>query len=279
MKTIEELCKKIDMPKEVTAQVMVFDMELNYEPIESAMKKLFHRELWDEGCREIKAYLGEDTDGLKMLTCMLYCGLETWKNYEKKGISEQIFIDTMKCFSRFAGEHKEGYGNYAFDREWWTARQIAGELMRIGELEYEMRQDEGGRYIDLHIPSDAKLKRENLLESLHRARDFFREKYPAYGSVEMRCHSWLLSPTLKKLLPPTSRILDFQKLFVIETIGVTEESEYITWVFKRPDIAFENLPENTSLQREMKKYLLAGGQLEDAKGTLKGVSSNTACKD
>lgn len=270
MKTIEELCKKIDIPKEAAAQVAAFDAQFDYKPIEPAMEKLFSRDSWDEGCREIKAYLGEDPEGLKMLACMLRCGLKTWRNYEKRGISEQIFIDTMKCFSRFMGEHKEGYGNYAFDREWWTSRQIAGELVRIGELEYEMCQDREGRYIDLHIPSDAKLQRKNLLESLHRARDFFKENYPAYGSVEMRCHSWLLSPTLKKLLPPKSRILGFQELFAIETIGVTEESEYITWVFKRPDISYKDLPENTSLQREMKKYLLAGGQLEDAKGTLKG---------
>lgn len=269
MKTIEELCKKIDIPEEVMTKVIVLDGQLDYKPIESAMGKLFYRESWDEGLEEIKAYLGEDKDAFQMLTCMLRCALRTWKNYEERGISEQIFIDTMKCFSRFIGEHKEGYGRYAFDREWWTSRQIAGVLLRIGELEYEMRTGQGGGYLDLHIPSDARLERAELLESIKRAKEFFKEKYPDYSSAQMRCHSWLLSPTLKKLLPPTSRILGFQELFAIETIGTMEEGEYITWVFKRPDIALENLPESTSLQREMKKYLLSGGQLKDARGTLK----------
>lgn len=269
MKTIEELCRKIDIPEEVTVQVTAFDAQIDYKPIVSAMERLFCRESWDEGLGEIKTYLGKDEGAFKMLTCMLHCGLKTWENYKEKGISDQIFIDTMKCFSRFMGEHKEGYGNYAFDREWWTSRQIAGELLRIGELEYEMCKEQGERYLDLHIPSDARLERAKLLESIKRAREFFKEKYPDYGEVQMRCHSWLLSPTLKELLPATSRILGFQELFAIETTGTAQEDEYITWVFKRPDIALENLPENTSLQREMKKYLLSGGKLEDARGTLK----------
>ncbi|RKI92303.1 hypothetical protein D7V94_06355 [Parablautia intestinalis] len=269
MNNIMELCERIDIPKEVTAQVRDFDAQTDYTPVEAAMEKLFHRASWDEGLGEIKAYLGQDPQGIKMLACMLRCGLKTWENYVKQGIPEQIFVDTMKCFSRFMGEHKEGYGNYAFDREWWTSRQIAGQLLRIGELEYEMRPDQQINIIDLHIPSDARLERDSLLESLHRAREFFKEKYPVYGSAKMRCCSWLLSPTLKELLPKGSRILGFQELFDIETVGIAEDSEYITWVFKRPDIAFEDLPENTSLQREMKKYLLSGRKMVDAIGIIK----------
>lgn len=68
--------------------------------------------------KEIKDCLGDDPDGIKMLTCMLKSSLKTYDYYRKWGISEEIFIATMKCFSRFINEHKEGYGNYAFDREW-----------------------------------------------------------------------------------------------------------------------------------------------------------------
>ncbi len=268
MKSIEELCKKINIPEEVTAYVTAFDGQFDYSPIEPAMEKLFCRDSWDKGLAELKAYLGEDEDAFKMLACMLRCGLKTWENYEEKGISEQIFTDTMKCFSRFMEEHRAGYGKYAFDREWWTSRQLAGELFRIGELEYEMRTEEGRRFIDLHIPSDAKLEREKLLASLGEARKFFREKYPKYGSVDILCHSWLLSPTLKELLPLKSRILGFQELFDTEVIGI-DDSEYVTWVFKRPDIPLKDLPEDTSLQRRMKEYLLSGGQMADAKGRLK----------
>ena len=36
--------------------------------------------------------------------------------YQKAGISEQMFADTMKCFPRFVREHKECFGDYGFDR-------------------------------------------------------------------------------------------------------------------------------------------------------------------
>lgn len=37
-------------------------------------------------------------------------------------------------------------------------------------------------------------------------------------------------------------------------------------MFKRKDIPTEDLPENTSLQRRMKEYLLRGGKVADAEG-------------
>ncbi len=218
--------------------------------------------------KEIKDCLGDDPDGIKMLTCMLKSSLKTYDYYKKWGISEEIFIATMKCFSRFINEHKEGYGNYAFDREWWTARQVPGQLFRIGELEYELVNEKGKRYVSLHIPSDARLRKDKIDESLHTAKAFILEKFPEYGSVDMICHSWLLSPTLKELLPEGSNILEFQSYFQIENTGV-EEREYMTWVFKRPDIPLKELPENTLLQKNLKSYLLAGGKVTDARGILK----------
>lgn len=267
MNEIEVLCKRIDMPEEVARAVMAYDRQIEYEDIQDAMDKLFDRKTWDRGRMEMQAFLGEDPDGFKMLACMLRSSFKTYEYYEEHGISHKIFIATMKCFSRFIKEHKEGYGKYAFDREWWTARQLAGVLFRIGELEYEMRTEGERRVIDLHIPSDAILTEEKIAESIGMANTFFAEKFPAYQSADMECHSWLLSPTLKEVLSPDSHILEFQKLFQIQTTG-QKDMEYMVWVYKRPDWKLEELPEDTSLQRNLKKYLLAGGAVEDARGTL-----------
>lgn len=45
--------------------------------------------------------LGDDPDGLKILTCMLHCAEMSYDMYKNKGISDKIFADTMKCFTRF----------------------------------------------------------------------------------------------------------------------------------------------------------------------------------
>lgn len=183
-------------------------------------------------------------------------------------------------------EHKESYGSYGFDREWWTPRQISGLLFRIGELEYEVAEipdtdntrSTGGREagesnenegcIWLHIPSDARLTAEAIEGSVHMARQFFAEKFPMYAGAKIRCESWLLSPTLKEVLPPSSKILGFQDYFVTKSLGI-DEGEFMTWVFKRPDIPLKDLPESTYLQRNLKSYLLSGGKVTAAEGTLK----------
>ena len=137
MGKINEICRVICLQKCVTDKVIDLDKKIDYTKAESSLTKLFSRSSWDDGRKEIKAMLGDDPDGLKILTCMLHCAEMSYDMYKNKGISDKIFADTMKCFTRFINEHNDGYGTMQFDRDWWTARQISHNLFRIGELEYE----------------------------------------------------------------------------------------------------------------------------------------------
>lgn len=271
-KSVRDLCRAIEMPEEVTEYVVEIDAGLDHEGMEEAAAKLFNQATWAAGLDELKKCLGEDEKGFRMLACMLHMSSRTWKFYEEHGIPGQIFTETMKCFSRFVKEHKESYGVYGFDREWWTARQLSGKLFRIGELEYEMREEDGKQVISLHIPSDTRLWKERLLSSIRQAKIFLQEKFPEYGNAEMQCESWLLSPTLKEVLSPGSNILAFQELFDIKVLGEDKGEEYKIWAFKRKDLPLKDLPENTSLQRRLKSYLLSGGKVLAAEGCLKEIA-------
>ena len=265
MKDLRELCSAIGMPREVTDRVIMEDGGTKNRYSRDSFDKLFCEESWEEGRAELKEQLGSDPDGIKMLACMLRGCLRTWSLYEEKNISEQIYIDTMKCFTRFVEEHEESFGRYGFDRDFWVVRQMSGLLFRLGELEYEMICEDGTEYLSIHIPSDAVLSEERIQESYCRARAFLGGRFPKYGDADMVCHSWLLSPALKELLAPGSRILGFQEHFTIRETGDYDD-EFLQWVFKRKDIPTEDLPENTSLQRRMKEYLLRGGKVADAEG-------------
>ena len=88
----------------------------------------------------------------------------------------------------------------------------------------------------------------------------------------MICESWLLSPALKEMLPPESRIRRFQDAFDI-TEEDPEDTSALEWVFfiaegQRDSVRYENLPEDTSLQRKMKAAFLAGRKPGNAGGTL-----------
>ena len=249
--TLGTLCEKIGLPGEVAERVIAVPA------VPDEVLLLLRTEgRWEEGRRALAAWLGEDPDGFGTLAGHLQCAVKTWEIYRERGISEEIYIETMKCFTRFVGEHLESYGRYGFDRGFWTVRQLSGVLFRIGELEYETREDA----IHLHIPSDAVLERERLRRSWETARALL-------GEGEMVCHSWLLSPDLKGLLGEDSRILAFQRNFDIYDPEPDDSGRQ--WVFKDPGLPDALLPEDTRLQRSLKAFLLAGGTFRAARGRLR----------
>ena len=170
----------------------------------------------------------------------------------------------------FTPDEEIGQGTEHFDVEKFGAdfayTMDGGEC---GELEYEKVEDEKeGRYISIHIPSDADMKEENLRKSLQEAGEFFQKYYPGWSRLPYKCCSWLLSPALKGLLGEGSRILAFQDMFQIEEV-YQDSDAFLEWVFKRKDIPLEELSEDTSLQRNMKAHLLSGGWVGEGMGSLK----------
>lgn len=264
---IYELCKKIELQPEITEKVLYYYKEINFNILYPYFTELYNRQTWNEGLDNIKNNIGEDPDYYKILTCMLTCVLETNKIYIEKGISDEIYVATMKYFTRFINEHMVSFGTYRFTWYWWVPRLISCNEFRIGELEYETVDNNGCKSISIHIPSDAVLNAVNLRKSYLDARKFFSEYYPEYKDVDMFCDSWLLSPALKKLLSEDSNIIRFQKSFTIENV-VYDNNSFMYWVYKRDDIPWEKLPENTSLQRRMKEYILDGGKIGVAFGKL-----------
>lgn len=237
-------------------------------------------QLQDEVKRKLleleKESFAPDENGFKTLLGMLQEASYAYEKYKQLGISDEIFVDTMKCFTRFVEEHKVSYGYYGFDRGFWTGRQLSLLLFRIGELEFEKCIKDGKCMVDMHIPSDALLTRENCLDSIQKSKAFFEKYDKRFVDVPYTCESWLLSPVLKELLPENARIIQFQNMFQIDHVD-KEDQSFMEWVFKRNDIPVEDLPESTSLQRKIKSHLQQGGWIGEAKGILNIGKSNIYC--
>lgn len=220
-----------------------------------------------------QALLGTSRDafpGLSILRAHLCAACEAWAVYETLGLSEEIYVDTMAAFSRFVREHKRSFGTYGFDRDFWTTRQTGCRLFRIGTLEYELCEENGSRVISLHIPSDAMFTAQALGDSIRDAKEILERTFPQWAELPRYCHSWLLSPDLQGMLPETSGILYFQSLFDLEPDE--DPGEVKLWVYGREDIPDETLPENTTLQRNLKKFLLEGNRFRSGKGLLKDAA-------
>lgn len=264
----QELYRLIGLQPEIVGVMQSVGKEMDLGKVEAYLERMTDRENAQEAYRGLDALLTEDTDHCKMLYCQLECARRVFGQYRVKGIPQDIYTDTMKCFTRFLEECRKKNGRLFFDRGWWTYRQVSMGLFRIGDLEYEFGEYKGGKAIAVHIPSDADFTAEAVDRSLKAAGRFFGKYYPDYRYDKYTCDSWLMSPALKRLLPEKSNILSFQERFVITEVNPAEK-EYIEWLFQVPaDTAYGELPAETSLQRRVKSLLLEGGNVGTAYGIM-----------
>ncbi len=263
----------IDMPSEVVPCLS----DLTGDPdVQAVLRSDDYRRLleWETSAaaiRSIRSTLSEDPNGFRILLIELLAGMESCRGSSWCRMDPVYLIPTMKCFSRFVGEYHVSYGSYGFDRWWWVTRQIHARLLRIGELEYEYADAQ--KEIRIHIPSDADISCDKVSASLLQASAFFEAAFPHTAGWPFACESWLLSPVLEELLPADSRILKFQKLFSLTGL-ISDSEDYLEWVYKiaggqRSTVDPAALPEETSLQRNMKRHILLGRPVGNGVGILR----------
>lgn len=269
MISLIQLIENIDLPCGIAKKVISLSKELTQIIPSSVIQALTQTETWKQAKSEIASLCPNDPHGLKMLTCMLQSACITYEHYQKRGIEEKVFFDTMKCFTRFVKEYQSYAHTDGFDRSFWCGRQLSMQLFRIQTLEFELIETKEQRVVALHIPSNANLDHSTCLASIQAARVFLMCHFPMYTDASFVCTSWILSPALQELLPNTSRILQFQSLFSIQSWDKEDNSVY-QWVFHTMQPSIDHLAEDTYLQRAMKQHLKQGGRIGAGTGILIG---------
>lgn len=201
------------------------------------------------------------------LSLLLKKAYKTKDEYIKKGLSYQLFIDTMRDFSFKNNECKKVYGVVGTFAELWFRRFFLLERFMFNRLQVEKTDFEYDEYkhlkkgdtvYKLHIPSNGPLFIEDVITSLKLAYDFYKNDHKG-DIMPFVCNSWLLFPAFKKLFSPHGNISKFRKLFTIIHSNTYEDFHNSWRIFNEPyNGKIDHLPENTSLQRAMKKYYLDG---------------------
>ena len=268
-------CEYYRIPTEFAKQVLEFSEGFDFGKAGTSLDKLFSPATWDEGVKELEAAIGEDSNGAGMLACVLACDSRSKEAYRRLGLSEEMRMKTLECLPRFLEEFRTVFGTYEFCVGFWVPRHLSGWLLRIGELEYEriISEDEHERHyiISVHIPSDADIAPANVRASFLKMRELMHKKFPEFESADIMCESWLMAPELRTMLPQGSNILAFQDLFETTSGEYDAEStiEVVEYVFRRRTTEYEALPEETSLQRSLKRYLLSGSYIGEATGRIR----------
>lgn len=272
---LQQLMDLIEIPVLVQEKVNAALEELQEQEMITSVHKLLDTVTASAEAKWLSQLYKEES--MKELAIHLYAATISWKHiYQPMQIPHEIYLATMRAFTRFLKETKQVGNQDVFDRGFWTWRYLCGLEFRIDQLEFEMiaadhkskaPQLEGQTYLSLHIPSDAKLVHEQVQENYQSARMFFETYFPAYASAPIVTDTWLLSPKLKEWLPATSNLVLFGNDYEL-LLTEPEKNDSVLWLFNTISNDVSKYPENTTLQKAAKAWLLAGNAIGSAVGRL-----------
>lgn len=126
--------------------------------------------------------------------------------------------------------HRRRYGTPGLDTADWLTRHFQGRIFQLGRLQFEqvtLGQTTGtsirnaglpygpnDHALSIHIPEySGPFTPAAVSASIASAQPFFARHFPEIRYEIAICHSWLLDPELVTVLPESSNILAFQRLF------------------------------------------------------------------
>ena len=193
------------------------------------------------------------------------------KLYEKKGIDEQIFNDSVLDLKWKLEECKAVKGICGSFVAWWFPGFFDMTRFALGRLQFEVvkfghNYSKNGvvltpdsKVINVHIPrTGTPMDKESCDISYAQAREFFKDEVGEDG--HFICHSWLLYPENLNILPQHTNVYRFASEYDIFESAVTD-GEDLWRLFDTDEKDPEKLPTDSSLRRNYVEHLKKGGKL------------------
>ena len=204
----------------------------------------------------------------------LSCAQPLREIYEKEGLTDELCLDALRDLLYKNRECLKVYGVPGTYTQWFQ-KFFTLERFTFGRLEYDVKVWEmedykdyltaGDRVFGCHIPSSGPLTPGAVMDSVKRLYDFAKKKDMLKdGKLAISCATWLIYPPMVELLDEDSNIRKFHDIFDMIIVNHREENPYssLDWVFYKkydgPE-SLKTMPEDTKLQRILKKFYLEGG--------------------
>ena len=192
--------------------------------------------------------------------------------YMEKGIDAEIFKNSVLDLKWKLEECKAVKGVCGTFVESWFGGFLNLKLFALGRLQFEislikMDYEKNGvkfekgisKVINVHIPrTGTPLDKEGCDKSYMQAKEFFKDEVGE--ACAFVCHSWLLFPKNKELLPQSTNTHRFMSEF--ETLDWGYNDGQDLWrLFDTLEQNPERLPANGTLRRCYVEYLKSGGRV------------------
>ncbi|MBE6663125.1 MAG: hypothetical protein E7602_01320 [Ruminococcaceae bacterium] len=221
------------------------------------------------------------TSGLLIFMCI---SKHLKELYDEKGISEEIYHNSMLDLRYKLEECKLVKGIVGSFVAWWFPGFFAMTRFALGRLQFELSKYEGEEYtkngktlrkgdivINVHIPrSETPITKEATDDAYAQAAKFFIDQIPN-KQVVFVCHSWLLYSETLEVFPKHSNTYRFIHEFDVTWNSYDKEGVYNdAWRLFDMDFTgdINDYPENNSMRRAYKQFLLNGGRTGEGFGII-----------
>ena len=201
------------------------------------------------------------------------------ERYRAHGYEEQLFWDTAGDLTCKLMECYQNRGVWGTFVTFWYPDFYRLERFALGRLQFEHRSfpfegvagiEKGATVYNCHIPSAGPLTPESVEDSLRRAKAFYAHELNG-RPMPVYCSSWLLYPPHVELFAEDSNLRRFAERFTVLDAAPDATNHDFWRIFHRPwaaDLPLEALPEDTSLRRAFKRFLMQGNAMGSGKGLL-----------
>jgi len=203
-------------------------------------------------------------------------GIKVFRNQSGE---EKVFADGIRLHRSGAAlgspkyEDEEGAydANFVETDEYWEGYPIiegglaAPQRIKIEKRHWKLVLQQGDPVVNVHIPPNEDFSPEICEQSYIEANKIIKRCYPDFMYKAFLCYSWLMDPQLEYLLKTDSNIITFQRRYT-RFPSVSSGNGVFSFVFLKKYERLQELPENTSLERALKKHYLGGNYIYESGG-------------
>ncbi len=206
------------------------------------------------------------------------------KLYEEKGIDLEVYRTSIMDIKYKYRECVNCKGVHGVFVAWWATEFFNLRRFGLGRFQYDMgtfdmedyttasgvKITKGEKTLGFHIPSSGvSLTDEVRLDSYKKAYEFFTDFRREDGLMIFECGSWLLYPDYEKFLPASSNMLRFIKDFELIEYKASDKFNDAWRVFDKAGYKSpKHWPEDTSMRRAFKKWVLDGNKTGHGHGVI-----------
>ena len=273
---LRQFCERINFPAEAVDYLESVFPKTDAD----TLKRIGEAFLQDEETVAEQLRTEADRCGLPEETVTLFMLIHLFdtvlrKKYTEAGLSEALFWENAEDLTFKLHETHASKGTWGNSALHWYRKFFDLNCIRLGRLQYEestwQEKDfpplkQGDQVFKIHIPSSGPLTPESVEASFQRAKKFFKDAgILKTDYIPLMCASWLIYPPHHDVFPQGGNIQKFQELFTVVT-SYERTKDFIRIFHRADDGNYNDLPEDTTLQRNFKKFLLGGGKMGLGRG-------------